>query len=363
MSSPMFEVDYGRQSHLDCFPMVPGKASASCDVSARTFTTYRIRKNPNFANLRHFNEQGIVREICFSTLHAVSRPPGPKPHDASFGYLVFEVMDDHKPHDLAWLGVPSVGQYVNFDEISCFSVRFEWFDEGQQTWLSMPMSRYNTGRAQMSEWVNELDVEKVLTPWRVAMDTLQVLEGRVYTEPLEGSPKKVSVLHARKLETDYLAQKYRWVSRESSAPRPVPAYAIWDDNFRLVKRLFETNSTHIATTGPYEMGSDLISREVGDRRAGSIVYRPCTFTAFSAQKELWGTDPPVDAKTNLSMYPTGPHQFLAYQNSMTLAQLCEATRVPVPLPEHLVEEAEAEEAEEGGGDGAQDDGDVGSGQE
>lgn len=45
---------------------------------------------------------------------------------------------------------------------------------------------------------------------------------------------------------------------------------------------------------------------------------------------------------------------------MTVAQLCEATRVPVPLSEHLFEEAEGEE---GGGDGEQDDGDVGSGEE
>ncbi|KAJ0132043.1 Uncharacterized protein HZ326_24864 [Fusarium oxysporum f. sp. albedinis] len=226
------------------------------------------------------------------------------------------------------------------------------------------------------------------------MDILQAIEGRVYTEPLEGFPEKWSIAHARKLETNHLAQKYRWVSRESSAPRPVPAYATWDDNFRLVKRLFGTDRTHIATKGPYEFTSDVMNREASDTRQNTVVahkcdtciyigagikcvrdesrtdvwvctccslfHRPCTFTAYSDKEQLWGTDLPHIRGSRLSEHPTGPHRFLAYHNSMTVAQLCEATRVPVPLSEHLFEEAEGEE---GGGDGEQDDGDVGSGEE
>ncbi|KAK2696969.1 hypothetical protein QWA68_005116 [Fusarium oxysporum] len=397
MSSPMFENDTAGRNYFDCFPMVPGKASAPGDVSARTFTTYRVRKTLHTLNvipLRLVNEQGTGHSVVFRFHRAVSQLPGPKPYDARYGYLVFEVMDDHKPHDHAWLGVPSVGQYVNFDEASCFSVTYEWFDEGQQTWLSMPMYRSKKSINMMAAYVDNLNIEGVLTPWRVAMDILQAIEGRVYTEPLEGFPEKWSIAHARKLETNHLAQKYRWVSRESSAPRPVPAYATWDDNFRLVRRLFGTDRTHIATTGPYEFTSDVMNREASDTRQNTVVahkcdtciyigagikcvrdesrtdvwvctccslfHRPCTFTAYSDKEQLWGTDLPHIHGSRLSEHPTGPHRFLAYHNSMTVAQLCEATRVPVPLSEHLFEEAEGEE---GGGDGEQDDGDVGSGEE
>ncbi|QKD56364.2 uncharacterized protein FOBCDRAFT_251504 [Fusarium oxysporum Fo47] len=289
--------------------------------------------------------------------HKLSDPP-----DARFGYLVFEVMDDHKPHDRAWLGVPSVGQYVNFDEASCFSVRFEWFDEGQQTWLSMPMYRYYKGYTEMSGYAERLDVEKALAPWRLAMDVLQAIEGRVYTEPLDGFPERLSILHARKLEINHLAQKYRWVSRESRAPRPVPAYAIWDDNFRLIKRLFDTDLTHIATTEPYEKQSDVMNREAGDQRRVKGVHKCDTCTYMGVGMKCIRDERRTDVwASRFSQHPTGPHRFLAYHNSMTPAQLCEATRVPVPLPEHLLEEAEGEE--EGSGDDAQGDGDLGSGEE
>ncbi|EWZ40479.1 hypothetical protein NW765_013499 [Fusarium oxysporum] len=368
ISSPMFELDYGGRTYFDCFPMVPGKASALGDVSARTFTTYRVRKSMTPINgrytipLRTINQQGVVRTIFFSFHTEVSRLRGPKPPDARFGYLVFEVMDDHKPHDRAWLGVPSVGQYVNFDEASCFSVRFEWFDEGQQTWLSMPMYRYYKGYTEMSGYAERLDVEKALAPWRLAMDVLQAIEGRVYTEPLDGFPERLSILHARKLEINHLAQKYRWVSRESRAPRPVPAYAIWDDNFRLIKRLFDTDLTHIATTEPYEKQSDVMNREAGDQRRVKGVHKCDTCTYMGVGMKCIRDERRTDVwASRFSQHPTGPHRFLAYHNSMTPAQLCEATRVPVPLPEHLLEEAEGEE--EGSGDDAQGDGDLGSGEE
>lgn len=31
------------------------------------------------------------------------------------GYLVFEIMDDHRAHENAWFGVPTVGPFQNFE--------------------------------------------------------------------------------------------------------------------------------------------------------------------------------------------------------------------------------------------------------
>ncbi|RSM09190.1 hypothetical protein CEP52_004247 [Fusarium oligoseptatum] len=50
---------------------------------------------------------------------------GPKPTDAKRGYLVFKIMDDKKPHPRAWIGVPSVGPFKNFDQASSGTMKGE----------------------------------------------------------------------------------------------------------------------------------------------------------------------------------------------------------------------------------------------
>lgn len=73
----------------------------------------------------------------------------------------------------------------------------------------MPMYYSKKSINMMAAYVNNLNIEGVTTPWRVAMDILQAIEGQVYTELLEGFPEKWSIAHARKLETNHLAQTYQ----------------------------------------------------------------------------------------------------------------------------------------------------------
>ena len=85
---------------------------------------------------------------------------GPKPTDAKRGYLVFEIMDDKKPHPRAWIGVPSVGPYESFDRASSLAVRFEWYDEGRRTWCTVPLQRVSLLRKPMVKYVREGDIDR-----------------------------------------------------------------------------------------------------------------------------------------------------------------------------------------------------------
>ncbi|KAF4951933.1 hypothetical protein FSARC_12776 [Fusarium sarcochroum] len=53
-------------------------------------------------------------------------PQHTRPKDANTGYLAIKIMDDKLPHPRAWIGVPSVGPFVNFGQASSLGVCFEW---------------------------------------------------------------------------------------------------------------------------------------------------------------------------------------------------------------------------------------------
>ncbi|RSL61885.1 hypothetical protein CEP54_006023 [Fusarium duplospermum] len=118
---------------------------------------------------------------------------GPKPTDAKRGYLVLEIMDDKKLHPRAWIGVPSVGPYKNFDQASSLAARFEWYDEGRGTWYTVPLQRVSLLRKPMVKSVREGAIDKIISGWRLAMTLIHALEGIVYQEPLNGFAKEVVI--------------------------------------------------------------------------------------------------------------------------------------------------------------------------
>ncbi|GKU01233.1 hypothetical protein FLAG1_03416 [Fusarium langsethiae] len=320
-------LDVKARLQMGCIPMIQG------DASVRTFTTYRIRRGlrttgqePN-TRLLIYGEGSGRHQICFSFQRELSNSTGPKPSDSKFGYLVFEVMDDHKPHPRAWVGVPSVGPYVNFDEASCFAA----------------------------------------------------LESRIYTEPRGEFPEQMSFnCSIRRLETDHLNQRYRWLP-QTTKTMPAPKPATWDDNFHLMDRRFGTSLTHVITSGRPDSRADFLLRTQKDALAAksevkcdtcryiglnvkcvreesqtniwvckccAVFRRPCTFTSLSVSLELWGSDPPLFVSRAYSVYPSGPHRFLSYRYTMNLAQQLTVSYALKPLSESLFQPADDDEGEE-----------------
>ena len=221
----------------------------------------------------------------------------------------------------------------------------------------------------MAKHIEKADVEAVLEYWRAAMNIIQALEGRVYTEPLNGFSRFQRAGIVRRLQTDHLKQKYRWISRPTKT-MPAPALAIFEENYRLMYRLFHTDLTYVATDGPHLRESDVMNRAPGDDRRARyafkcdtchymgkkipcvraeertdvwvckccyLFHRPCTFTAFSeARDNLWGNDEPLMSDSNFSQYPTGPHRFLAFHHTTNLEQAREVRNVKEPLSEKLL---------------------------
>ncbi|GKT98013.1 unnamed protein product [Fusarium langsethiae] len=345
-ASPLFEGDDTKRVQIDCIPMV------EANDSVRTFTTYRVWKTCDKSNaikLWLFNENNTPHVVNFQCAKEIAKAPGLKPGDT--GYLMFEVMDDHRPHDRAWLGTPSVGQFVNFDEASCFAVRFEWLDQAQQKWYSVPMFRQRLDLRNFNQVVEKADVEALLRKWRVAMDVLQALEGRIYTAPLNGFSR---------------SQRCGFVPRPTKEVR-APALAIFEDNYRLMHRLFNTDVTYVATDAPHLRNSEVMNRAHGDAysvefrcdtcchagpsiacvraeertdvwvcRCCHLFHRPCTFTAVSEQRHLWGTEVTQTGKLEFTRYPTGPHRFLTFHFTMRPEQFLKISGVKKPFSEELL---------------------------
>ncbi|KAH7478830.1 Meiotic activator RIM4 [Fusarium oxysporum f. sp. albedinis] len=379
MSSSLFE-DQTRVELL-CSPMVPG------DASVRTFTTYRLRRNlypprnPNGSkyvsiNLHEVNT-GIIRHVVFGLPFGSLEMQGPKPGDSTGGYLVFEVMDDKKAHPKAWFGVPSIGPFENFDRASSFAVRYEWYDKDQQKWYSIPLSRWYWGLNGMKEHIAEGRTEKVLEPWRIAMDIVQAIEGIIYTEPLNDFKPQIRVGEVKMLQTDHLGQQYSWITRPMRT-MPAPRYATFNENFALMYRQFNTQLTHVGPTEPIPRDADVLYRAPGDNRdvvrcdsclymgenvkcerderitdawvckCCFILYRPCSFTALSDALELWGQGPPyrgAGGSARLRRVPSGPHRFMAYHLTMTEEEMVTVKAVPKPLSEHLLEPVDLDDGD------------------
>jgi hypothetical protein len=87
------------------------------DLQTRIFTTYRVRRNVHL-NIRgyqtvsfHLHIYGpslVVEQVPFRIVNERFLAQNPR-----HVYLVFEVMDDIKPHPRLWVGVSSVGAQLS----------------------------------------------------------------------------------------------------------------------------------------------------------------------------------------------------------------------------------------------------------
>ncbi|KAL2690073.1 hypothetical protein Neosp_004141 [[Neocosmospora] mangrovei] len=114
----------------------------------------------------------------------------------------------------------------------------------------------------------------------MAEQTMVALEGIVYQEPLNGFAKEVIIGQVDLLQTDHLNQRYRGVTRPKKA-LPAPARATWEYNFNLMHRLFDTPLTHVGTSEPLGLSSDVVNREMSDLRGGKMEFKcdTCNYMA------------------------------------------------------------------------------------
>ncbi|EEU47214.1 uncharacterized protein NECHADRAFT_77442 [Fusarium vanettenii 77-13-4] len=286
-----------------------------------------------------------LHDVSTSANHLLAISEHWDPTDAKRGYLVFEIMDDKKPHPRAWIGVPSVGSYENFDQASSLAVRFEWYDEGRRTWCTVPLQRVSLLRKPRVKYVREGAIDKILSGWRLAMTLIQALEGIVYQEPLNGFAKEVIIGQVDLLQTDHLNQRYRWVSRPKKA-LPAPALAIWEENYNLMHQLFDTPLTHVGTSEPLQLSSDVVNRAMGDLRGGKMEFKCDTCNYMAAYIICTRDESRTDCWATTFNRPTGPHRYMAFHHTMTQEQLCQVRVAPVPLAEKLgLDEEDMEEEE------------------
>ncbi|KAI8649159.1 Bulb-type lectin domain-containing protein [Fusarium keratoplasticum] len=123
ISSPVFVT--GVNKFINCIRMPAG------DSNLRTFTTYRVRRTAQKVGAELWNLSITLfdPDTITSSMMTFSFKPENKAmrlQQPGVRYLVFEVMDDKKPHSNAWVGMPSVGPFQNFDRPSSLAVRVEW---------------------------------------------------------------------------------------------------------------------------------------------------------------------------------------------------------------------------------------------
>lgn len=284
------------------------------------------------------------------------------------GYLVFEIMDDRKPHPKPWFGSPSVGMIENFDQASCLGIRLEWFDPSKDAFFTVPIHRKNLRMGFPTE-----GFKACLSIYRQAMTIIQLLEGITWIGSVDilGIHNKNSLgAKVLELKVDHLAQICQWIPRPKKSVS-APRIASWQRNFQLMKDQFGINGTIVGPTTPpdptsafwYPTMNDAMgipktrscdlcfySTTVGTKfkcerdetrpdvwvcKFCSFLNRPCTFTPPSMSRQYWGDTPPhIQHRNNgvaWSVYPTGPHRFLAFHHAIPLNELSTPVRVPEPL--------------------------------
>ncbi|KAH7009946.1 hypothetical protein EDB80DRAFT_574000 [Ilyonectria destructans] len=364
MDSPLFS--FFRGLRMNCFRMT------SPDPAVRTFTTYRtwcpIQHLPTTDHVKigyYPDTTANISPICFTPRDRINK-------SISRGYLVFEIMDDGHPHDRPWLGVPTVGTYENFARASSLGVRFEWFDEKQDTWLTVPIERQRHNSGGAGSW----STAGYLSVWKLAITIIQLVEGVTWTQPSIGFEKIPSLRAVRVMEfsINHLQQTCQWVPRARSTS-PAPKLATWVHNFDHMRRIFANDMTIVGPSQPpgihdsfwrlTESDSRRMSRmkticcdlcnysarpsndhkcERDETRSDiwvckfcSLLNRPCTFTPPNRSKELWGDTPPLlhhlkrsVSGTGWSRYPSGPHRFLAFHHAIHMNELTTPVRVGTP---------------------------------
>lgn len=269
-------------------------------------------------------------------------------------YLVFEIMQDKRPHDNPYLGCPKMGPFKGFEDASKLGIRLEWFDEAKNEWLSLPIRRKDFAGAFL-QGVKSGNQEQAITPWRQTMSLIQLLEGIRYKKPLDGFAEVATYSFSGFLELkrDHLKQTASWVPRPFKTLQPPPERSNYTDNCAQMAALCRNTNTvtnvserpkttdDIWKTDPvaarqatrtrsalcdlcvYMWRKNSESQCIQDQRPGyeasctacSILNRPCTWTAQKDRLNAGDTfryvhDPrgiiPGPANYHLSFYSTVP---------------------------------------------------------
>ncbi|KAH7209927.1 hypothetical protein DER44DRAFT_864584 [Fusarium oxysporum] len=369
VENPLFEATMN-QFPIYCFKSPPG---------IRTFTTYKKEtsmwripgRDAVFMSISASTPQTDTPRVqfVFPIQKACFQDFIPK-----HGIMVIEIMDDHGPHENAWLGCPTVGPFQNYAEASCLAVRAEWLDVPSGEWRTAPVQ-------SPQNYLWNLEMQQKI--WMSAMGIIQMFEGIVWTEPLNGF-KNLSFGRrpVHELTVDHLQQTCHWAPRQPRGARPAPSLASWNENFHLMANQFGHGLTLVGCDPPArdELGlghsnniacdfckysktnrtlncqRDPTRTDIWICKRCSEMNRPCSWTPVSVSLELWGTGPPNVFKgtqdAGFALYPTGPHRKLAFHSTMSIAQLSTATSIEPPLCmdlarfERPVEEDEDEDEDE-----------------
>ncbi|KAG7407082.1 hypothetical protein Forpe1208_v012876 [Fusarium oxysporum f. sp. rapae] len=302
-----------------------------------------------------------------------------------YGYLVFEIMDDDKPHPRPYMGVPSFGPFKNFSQASSFGVHLEWFNESAQRWCKAIVAKIQY--IDPVKLARTGDAEACLKPYRDGMMIFQALKGIDYTGPLDGFPRRVTILcqNMSVLKTNHLLQEYR-LEPQRRVSSPAPARSHWQQNHNLMVRQFSCDVTRVLAQATEAHDPAMVFTEADAKSAGqlaragkrricdtcilassgghvplcepdpshpngccrlcSLFNRPCTFTALSQLPHLFGNRPPSrHPNYSLSVYPDGPFRWLIYRRDSSNEELNANDPVPEPFEERFGPIEEDEEAE------------------
>ncbi|KAJ4282686.1 hypothetical protein NW764_003699 [Fusarium oxysporum] len=381
-----------QHDRFTCVAQSPG------NPNTRKFTTYRIPRTASYTSnfrqcrlvlyLYEYGESGRrQRVMAFDVNSEVFGAQKP-----SRVYLVFEIMDDKKPHPRPWHGMPSVGPFKNFEQASSIGVRCEWYDAPTHCWYTVPIQRKSVHREEtMKRILQEGDVEHFLSPYKSAMMMIQFLRGIEYTGPLHGHAKIVTAgsLIIKVLVTDHIQQTYHFIDQLPSLC-PAPTLSDWEENFNLMVKEFASENTRVGLSAQPQVtddsmihnSADLIKALMGKAslhpcdtcmilkvghaelicepdpsdprgccKVCALFNRPCTFTPRSELSILVGNRKPwPDVHMPFSMYPDGPFRTLFYHRAIHPDVVGQAQAVPTPIEERLAygfqEEFEEEEEEE-----------------
>ncbi|KAM0306425.1 hypothetical protein ACHAPM_000995 [Fusarium culmorum] len=186
-ASPLF--DFKKSSDIIAVRTVPG------DPSDRTFTSYRMKRSVLYYAFRDGSFSArigfgvdVIRQsgTALKEFVIVAKDEQMIAQRPRHVYLVYEIMDDRRPHPRPWIGVPSVSYFENFQQAFSLGIHLEWFNEATQAWCKVTCQRYKTGRPM--DLAKRRDINGSLGPYFDCMILIQGLKRLEYTGPLNGHP-------------------------------------------------------------------------------------------------------------------------------------------------------------------------------
>ncbi|CAG9952961.1 unnamed protein product [Clonostachys rosea f. rosea IK726] len=244
IQSPIFHLILGSPIH--CIPI------STPLPRDRPMTTYRkahfLRphqsRHGTFSMAVYFHYKASGKKRC--TMFSISPETAAANNlrDITPIYLVFEIMQDKRPHDNPYLGCPKMGPFKGFEDASKLGIRVEWFDEAKNGWMSLPI-RQKLFAGAFLQGVKSRNQERAIAPWRKTMTLIQLLEGIRYKKPLDRFEEDAtfSITGLLELKRDHLKQTASWVPRPFKALQPPPERSNYTDNCAQMAALCRNTKT------------------------------------------------------------------------------------------------------------------------